>query len=199
VAVNRSGDRTEEIARASGAVVVRDEGKSLAAIRNAAARASRGAILVTIDADSRMTPGMLAEADRRLRTGRWIGGGSVILPERMSLGIAVTGLVLLLWTFPRNIHAGLFWVRREDFEAIGGFDETLTSAEDIDFAKRLAAHGRTRGKRFGLIAREHIVTSCRKFDAFGDWHAFREWRAALRLLGGRSPDDANRYWYDLKR
>ena len=82
---------------------------------------------------------------------------------------------------------------------MGGFDESLTSVEDIDFAKRLKAYGRTRGKRFGMIWKAHIVTSCRKFDIFGDWHLFTNALVARRLLRGRSPEDANRYYYDVKR
>ena len=199
VAVNRSTDRTEEIARASGAVVVRDESKCMAKIRNAAARASTGEILLTIDADSRMSLRMIAAVEGRIRSGRYVGGGVLIVPERWSFGIAATGLVLFMYTFWRRIYAGMFWCRREDFEAVGGFDESLTSAEDIDFAKRLGRYGRRSGRRFGMIWRAHIVTSCRKFDRFGEWHLFTRLPAAIRLLGGRSARDADPYYYDVPR
>ena len=112
VAVNRSDDRTEEIARSAGAVVVHDESRCLAAIRNTAARAATGGIVMTIDADSRMSPNMIAEVDRRMRTDRYIGGGVLILPERWSPGILATGFVLFMYTFWRGIYAGLFWCRR---------------------------------------------------------------------------------------
>ena len=32
---------------------------------------------------------------------------------------------------------GAFWCERAAFEAVGGFDEKLAMAEDVDFAKRL--------------------------------------------------------------
>jgi glycosyltransferase involved in cell wall biosynthesis len=77
VAANRCTDRTEEIAQAHGAKVAHDDSRNLAKIRNAAARAATGEVIVTIDADSRMSANMLTEIDRLLRTGRYIGGGVI--------------------------------------------------------------------------------------------------------------------------
>jgi len=74
VALNRCTDRTEEIALKHSAKVVREDSRNLARIRNAAAKVATGEIIVTIDADSRMTDNMLTEIDRLLRTGTFIGG-----------------------------------------------------------------------------------------------------------------------------
>ena len=201
VALNRCTDRTEQIALEHGAKVVRDDSRNLAKIRNAAARAATGEILVTIDADSRMTGKMLTEIDRLMQSRHYIGGGVLILPERWSLGILLTMLLLLLavmflW---RRVSGGLFWCLRKDFEAIGGFNEEMVSLEDVDFAKRLKSYGKTQGKRFKTIRKAQIVTSCRKFDAFGDWYLLTHPRIVRRLLGGKSPADANRFYYDFKR
>ena len=199
VALNRCTDRTEEIALKHGAKVVREDSRNLARIRNAAAKAATGEIIVTIDADSRMTGNMLVEIDRLLRTGKYIGGGVTIRPERWSLGIVVTVLllaVLLLW---RRVSGGLFWCLRKDFEAIGGFNENLVSLEDLDFAKRLKAYGKSQGKRFTTITKAHIVTSCRKFDTFGDWYLLRNPRLVRRLFTGKSQEDADHFYYDVKR
>ena len=80
VALNRCTDHTEEIALAAGTKIVRDDSRCMARIRNAAARAATGEVVVTIDADSRMSGNMLVEIDRLLRTGRYIGGGVLIVP-----------------------------------------------------------------------------------------------------------------------
>lgn len=199
VALNRCTDRTQAIALEAGAAVIHEDAKNLAKIRNAAARAATGEILVTIDADSRMSRNMLVEIDRLLSTGRYIGGGVMVLPERWSLGIVATALMLsgiILW---HRVSGGLFWCRRKDFEAIGGFDESYVSVEDMAFAKRLKAHGRTQGKRFKTIIKAHIVTSCRKFDLFGDWYLVRNPRFVWRIFSGRSRADADRFYYDVKR
>jgi glycosyltransferase involved in cell wall biosynthesis len=199
VALNRCTDRTEEIALGYGAKIVHEDQRNLAQIRNAAARAATGEIIVTIDADSRMTPNMLTEIDRLLRTGRWIGGGVMVLPERWSLGIAATAVLLSAAMFRHRVSGGLFWCRREDFEAIGGFDERWVSVEDLDFAKRLKAHGKRQGKRFTTIMKAHIVTSCRKFDLFGDWYFVRNPAVVRRIFSGRSQEDADRFYYDVER
>lgn len=203
VVLNRCTDGTEAIVVEHGARTVREDAKNLARIRNAGARAATGEILMTVDADSRMHPDTLIEIDRRLASGKWIGGGVPILPERWSTGIVLSSLILAIFVAPMGISGGLFWCRRQAFESIGGFDEKLHTAEDIDFAVRLKAHGRSLSRRFGTLWRCPIVTSCRKFDRFGDWfvvrmllrHPIRSWRA----LHGRDQAAGDRYWYDLDR
>jgi glycosyltransferase involved in cell wall biosynthesis len=199
VALNRCTDRTEEIALKQGAKVVREDGRNLARIRNAAAKAATGEIIVTIDADSRMTGKMFVEIDRLLRTGKYIGGGTTIRPERWSLGILVTVLLLAVMLLWRRVSGGLFWCWRKDFEAIGGFNENLVSLEDLDFAKRLKAYGKRQGKRFTTIKQAHIITSCRKWDLFGDWYLLLNPRLVRRLLRGKSQNDADHFYYDVKR
>ena len=122
-----------------------------------------------------------------------------IRPERWSLGILVTVLLLAVMLLWRRVSGGLFWCLRKDFEAIGGFNENLVSLEDLDFAKRLKAYGKSNGKRFKTIKRAHIVTSCRKFDVFGDWYLLTNPRLVRRLLQGKSQEDANHFYYDVKR
>lgn len=199
VAVNRCTDDTEQIALARGAKVVHEDRRNLAAIRNAAARAGCGEIIVTIDADSRMSANMLTEVDRLMRTGRYIGGGVFVLPQRWSLGIVTSALMLSVIMLRHRVSGGLFWCLRRDFEAIGGFDETWVSVEDLDFAKRLKSHGRRQGKRFKTITKAHIVTSCRKFDQFGDWYLIRHPGFVWRIFTGRSQRDADAFYYDVER
>jgi glycosyltransferase involved in cell wall biosynthesis len=198
VAVNRCTDRTEEVALAHGAKVVHTDARNLAKIRNTAAQAATGEIIVTIDADSRMSPKTLVDIDRLLRTNRYIGGGVMIWPERWSLGIVATGIMLLPLAVRHRVSAGLFWCRREDFNAIGGFNETFVSVEDLDFANRLKAYGKTQGKKFGTLYRSSIVTSCRKFDTFGDWFLVRDPAFVRRIFSGKSQRDADRLYYDYE-
>ena len=59
VVLNRCSDKTEEIAHGFGARTIWEDARNLAKIRNAGARSAVGRVLVTIDADSTVTPNML--------------------------------------------------------------------------------------------------------------------------------------------
>jgi glycosyltransferase involved in cell wall biosynthesis len=203
VVLNRCTDRTETIARAHGAIIVHDDSKCLARIRNTGAKRAMGEILVTIDADSRMSFKTFAEIARALESGKYIGGGVPIRPERWSLGILVSVVFLFAVLVPLWMSAGLFWCYRKDFESIGGFDEAKAVAEDVDFARRLRAHGQPMGKRYGTLRRAPMITSCRKFDRFGDWFTFRLMltrpRVVMASMKGRNRELADELFYDFKR
>lgn len=199
VVINRCSDRTQRIAEERSCVVVKDDSKNLSKIRNSGAKRSSGNILVTMDADSRMSVNMLSEIIRVLREEPVVGGGVCMLPERWSLGILATGLALAPIALRYGISGGLFYCRRETFWAIRGFDERLVSVEDIDFARRLRAYGKEHGLRFKTIFRAQITTSCRKFDRFGDWYLLKHPKEFIELLRGKNQELANKIWYDFER
>ena len=199
VVLNRCTDRTEQIARAAGCVIRNCDEKNLSVIRNAGIFAATGEIIVTIDADSRVSRGYFKGIRRILRNGRVVGGGTAMYPERVSLGILLTWVYLATLVLRFGITAGSFFARREDVLAIGGFDPEKLSAEDIDFGVRLKAHGRKKGMRFATLLRAYIVTSCRKFDHFGDWYVLRDRKQFKELLLGKNREFADRHWYDFPR
>jgi hypothetical protein len=57
--------------------------------------------------------------------------------------------------------------------------------QGLDFALRLKALGRARGQRYRTIWRNGIMTSCRKFDEFGDWYLFRNPRLVRSIFSGK--------------
>lgn len=196
VVLNRCTDNTEMIARMYGARIIKDNSKTLSDIRNTGVKAAKGEIIVTLDADSIMSSNLLSEIDLAISSGKYIGGGVWFKLERLSLGIILTFLMfipLILWY---RVFGGSFWFYRKDFEAIGGFDENRLSFEDIDFAKRLKAYGRTKGKRFKILHKAYIRTSCRKFDKLGDWYLVRRPFLVLSLLRGTNRKAADYLWYD---
>ena len=72
VALNRCTDRTRDIAESLGARCVVEDKKCIAAVRNAAVRASTAPAVATLDADSWMSPNTISEilAPRILPTPR---------------------------------------------------------------------------------------------------------------------------------
>jgi len=120
-----------------------------------------------------------------------------LYPERVSVGIFLTAIFIL--SLLPGLSAGLFWCHRKDFNAIGGFDENVLVGEDVDFAKRLRRHGRTMRKRFGTAWGAYIVTSCRKFDRFGDWFILRHPFILWRAIRGWDSGFGEKLFYDFER
>ena len=199
VALNRCTDRTQAIAESLGARCVVEDTKCIAAVRNAAVRAGSAPAVVTLDADSWMSARTVEAVLAHVNDPRYVGGGASIWPERWSLGIFITGLMVLPHVVKHRVSAGLFWFPRDTFEALNGFDERLVSVEDLDFALRLKAFGKTRGQRFGTLWRHGITTSCRKFDTFGDWYLVRHPDLLRRIFTGKDRAAADLYYYDVDR
>jgi glycosyltransferase involved in cell wall biosynthesis len=200
VVINRCTDRTEEIARKQADKVIREDAKNLSRIRNAGVAQARHEWLLTVDADSQVSENMLSEIVQALEQDDIVGGGVPLIPERYSLGILLTAFCLLPIALRHGISGGLFFCRKLDFNAIGGFDESFHSVEDIDFAKRLKLRGRQSGeKKFVTLWRTRLLTSTRKFDRLGDWYFLLHPKKFLNLLRNRDRDASNEVWYDFKR
>jgi len=194
VVINRCTDATEEIAHARGARVVHEDSKCLSTIRNAGARLAEGEILLTIDADSLMSAGLLQEVDQLLDSGRYIGGGTRFVFDRRSMLLSLMTWLITALLLVIRVAGACFWCLRRDFLAVGGFDERLTSFEDVDFARRLKRHGKAQGKRFKVLVSSHVVTAERKFGLL--------WRHPLalpRILFSPNQMSADLLWYETPR
>ncbi len=198
VVLNRCTDGTEEIAARHGCRIVREDAKNLAVIRNAGVAVASGEIIVTCDADSRMHPASFEEILRRLDSGKVGGGGAMVLPERWSPGIVASAISILPYLAFAGVSFGLFWFLKRDFDEIGGFDTRFVSVEDVDFARRLKAHGRQSGRAWGTLWWTPLVTSCRKFDQFGDWYLFRNPSFVRKVFRGDDRKAADQFWYDVR-
>ena len=182
VADNASTDRTAVIAAMRGCRVIAVEKRVIAAARNAGARAARGEFLAFVDADAQVHPDTFVEIDRALADPRVVAGATGARLERWSIGIAFTYAMIVPIVFVTGMDTGVTFCRKEDFEAIGGYDESRLVAEDVAFLWALRRFGQTRDQRLARATRAKIVASTRKFDEFGDWHFFSVAIEALRHL-----------------
>jgi glycosyltransferase involved in cell wall biosynthesis len=198
VADNGSTDATAQIARDHGCAVVPVEKRVIAASRNGGAAAASGEILCFVDADSVLHPDCFLAVAAAMENPRALGGATGVTMERWSPGIATTFALMLPMVWLTGFDTGLVFWRRADFEALGGYDEKLLLAEDVDFLWRLTRLGWRRGQKLVRLRDVKTITSTRKFDTHGDWHWFTQlppqaWRA-LRDRAALN-ELANRYWY----
>jgi cellulose synthase/poly-beta-1,6-N-acetylglucosamine synthase-like glycosyltransferase len=190
-----STDRTEEVAREHGAIVVNVNHRQIAATRNAGARAARGDRLIFVDADTTITPRSVTAAVRCMDQGA-VGGGALTRFER---GAPLYSHLLLWWlgffTWVARLSGGAFmFCTRAAFDAVGGFNENLYGAEDAAMSAALKREGRF------VVLRQRLVTSARRVQALS---GLRILSVLLRIAF--SPGDLTRrssvekVWYESNR
>ena len=204
VVANRCTDGTEALAKRLGARVLKNDYKCISAIRNTGVKSAKGDVVVTIDADSLMTKHSLKEIREMLESGEYVGGGTNPKFDRMSLGIFFSSLYVAMNVIPialKNkapLSGAMFWFYKKDFMLVGGFDESLVSLEDMDFAVRLNKLGIQRGQKYGTLKQSYIVTSSRKFDEFGDWYLIKNRKLTKRIFTGKDQEAADQFYYDVR-
>jgi glycosyltransferase involved in cell wall biosynthesis len=167
VADDASTDRTADIARGHGALVVSICRRQIAAARNAGAKAARGDRFIFVDADTVVSPDVVRAAVRALRRGM-VGGGCLFRFD---------GEVPLYIDFLRHLAGpvcravglvgGCFlFCTRKSFLAVGGFNESLFAAEELAFAQQLKRQGRF------VVLPEFVTTSGRKVRGHSAWEIF---------------------------
>lgn len=136
--------------------VVRQEHLGVSAARNAGVRACAGAFVTLLDGDDLLSPQGLAPRLDYLEThaeARAVGGlPSALIDERGSRLAEVFERMRAKLAFPLTltrdyyraagffpVQLSLYLFRRETFDRVGLFDETLPAGEDADFLFRLLA------------------------------------------------------------
>ncbi|MDD6488985.1 MAG: glycosyltransferase [Clostridia bacterium] len=172
VVCNRCTDRTDELARKSGARVIYNEDRCIAKVRNTGIDAAEGDIILTIDSDNRMTTDTIREAVSMIDSGKYIGGGAPIRFERYSVPLVLNDLLCRISFRMTGLYCGIFWAEKETFKTIGGFVEKK-AMEDVATAKKLKKYGKKIGKKYGHLKQNYLINSTRKYDDMGDWLYFK--------------------------
>ena len=172
IVCNRCTGRMAEIAKDNGPVVVANEDRCIAKVRNAGIKIARGKIIITIDCDNRMTPTTISEVYHLLKTGKYIGGGAPIRFERYSFPLWCNDIMCRVSFGLTGLYSGIFWATKETFDAVGGFVDKK-AMEDVATAKVLKNYGRTKGKKYITLRRNYLINSTRKHDDLGDWLYFK--------------------------
>ncbi len=164
---NNSTDNTAELARQSGARVVFEPINQIGRARNAGAAHATGDWLLFLDADSLLSPGLLADILRLINSGKYVGCGSTLrmdgLPwwANMTLRFWTTISVLCRWA-----AGALVVCRRDAFQEVGGFDQELYALDEIRLSKQLKQWGRRHGLQFTILTRHPLETSSRKVSLY---------------------------------
>ena len=189
VADNGSRDETTDVARRQDARVLHVPDVAVSAVRNRAVQALETPIVAFVDADQEVSAGWVEAAVLGLSiqdidavgaeyrsppSPTWVQRAYDALRRRPS------GRCEATW-----LPCGNLVVRRDVFLAVGGFDETLETCEDVDLCRRFHAAGRR-------VVAEPDLVSVHHGDPRTLWALFRGemWRGRDNLrVTLRSPRD----------
>lgn len=198
---NNSTDRTAEIAREAGAVVIFEPINQISRARNRGASTANGDWLIFVDADSFPSGELFAATIKRIESGKCGGGGCLVAMDQSSFAL---GIALLLWTALSRAFrwaAGSYIFCRADlFREVGGFSQEMFASEEIDLSKKLKRAAKKRGLRFQIISEARLVTSARKIKLYGHrTHVLFLFKAMFRPRATVTNRDKCVLWYDGRR
>ncbi len=171
---NNSSDRSAQVALEHGATMtVFESANSISKARNAGARAASGKLLAFIDADTCVSSALLEEMLLEMASGKLCGGGARLAFDAELPHVARFSTWLWNGVAPLlGFAAGSFsFCLKEAFDELGGFDEKLYAAEDVDFSRRLKSWGRRRKLRFEIL-RGSALSSARRLGPKSVWPLF---------------------------
>jgi glycosyltransferase involved in cell wall biosynthesis len=193
---NDSSDSTAAVARGFGAVVVRESRHNVARVRNTGARFAGGDVLVFVDADTVVPEELLCRVVEALAEPGCLGGAvdTDYRPAKLT-----SKIYLRFWRVAGKLlgmaQGATQFCRRDAFDALGGYDETLFMGEDVDFYRRLKRLAKRRGGSVRFIEDVRVTPSTRRFDQWRLWRTL-VWTNPLFILLFRRTKSAWRGWYE---
>jgi GT2 family glycosyltransferase len=139
---NGSTDGSLAEAEALADHVVEDAGATIGRLRNVGALAAGACdILAFLDGDCTAEPGWLAAALGALKDGDVVGARTEAPSGGSWVACRWAQVEARLARTASYVGSANMAVRRDVFERVGGFDESLGTSEDVDLCERIVAAG----------------------------------------------------------
>jgi glycosyltransferase involved in cell wall biosynthesis len=167
---NESTDRTREIAESFGARLVAETEHNIGKVRNTGGFAATGEVIVFLDADTRVRPGLFEKIIDAMADERCVGGSVAVEYERTYRRKWIR-YYLACWQFWGRFlsmrQGAAQFCRKDIFSELGGYDTAIFLGEDIEFHWRLAKLAKKRGGHTAFIEEPRVLTSSRRYDQMG--------------------------------
>lgn len=193
-----STDRTLDLAQefcartANARVMTAPRGR--ARQMNEGARASQGEILLFLHADTQLPPQTERIVGLAFSNHSVVGGRFDVRFENSSAWSQIISAFMNRRSRLTGIATGdqALFVRRDVFEALGGFSE-IPLMEDIEFSRRLQQAGRI------MALRDTVVTSFRRWDTQGPLRTILlMWTLRFLYWAGVSPHQLARVYHAVR-
>jgi glycosyltransferase involved in cell wall biosynthesis len=167
---NGSTDATREIAASFGVKIVTEHEHNIGRVRNTGAESATGDVIVFVDADTLVAPGLFENIVEAMSDKRCLGGSVAVEYETPNKRAWMRYFVMLfqfLGGLAKMRQGAAQFCRSEVFRELGGYDETIYVGEDVEFQWRLDKVARTRGSTTVFIEEPTVRTSSRRLEKMG--------------------------------
>jgi glycosyltransferase involved in cell wall biosynthesis len=164
---NRSTDATREIAAGFGLKVMSEPERNIGQVRNTGGIAAQGEVIVFLDADTVVRPGLFKEIAAAMSDERCSGGSVAVeyeVPERRGWVWYFLQLTVFIGKLLKMRQGATQFCRKDVFVELGGYDTSIYVAEDVEFHWRLDRLARRRGGHTAFIEDPKVITSTRRFE-----------------------------------
>ena len=186
VVCNGCHDRTAARARRAGAQVLVTERRGVSLARNLGARRAAGDLLLFVDADVRLAPGLAQAIGGAARGRRRLVGTVRVVPDRRRYRLHYAAAAVLIRVL-RLSSNGLIFCSAALFERAGGFPEGVQVGEDNLFMRRAR---RLPGVRYRFIGRPPAISDTRRLRRWGSLRLLFVWLRSALARDKRSVDYA---------
>lgn len=167
---NESTDSTREIAQRLEAKIVDEREHNIGRVRNTGADFASGDVLVFLDADTIVRPGVFENIVKAMTDDLCVGGSVAVEYDAVNERVWVR-FFMRLWPILGRLtkmrQGALQFCRRNIFLELNGYDETIYVGEDVEFHWRLDELAKSRGEFTAFIEEPKVLTSSRRWNKMG--------------------------------